>query len=71
MAEVKKQASNENQDSKADDGLLNFYYPDARDGQGGTVRAANQKDADKKAEAGEFINHSEAPATAAGEDKAE
>lgn len=70
MAEPKAKASTENQDSKADDGLDVFYYPDARDGLGGTVRAANKADADKKAEAGDFVNLSEAP-KAAGEDKAE
>lgn len=70
MAEVKKQPETENKDSNADDGLLNFYFPDANEGMGGTVRAADRESADKLAKAGKFYNATnEAPADA-GEDKA-
>lgn len=50
--------------------LSTFYYPDARDGLGGSVSAATKEEADKLAKAGKFNNPSEATETA-GEDKAE
>lgn len=64
MADTKKQAT-------PDTELETFYYPDANDGKGGTVRAIDKEAADKLAADNKFVNTSEAPATDAGEDKAE
>ncbi len=63
MAESKTEPANEKRDIRP-----YFYYPDANDGKGGTVRAVDQEAADKLAKAGKFINPTEADT--AGEDKA-
>lgn len=70
MSEPKSKATSTPTD-QANDGLQNFYFPEANDGLGGTVRAKDRDAADKLAADGKFVNLSEAPATDAGEDKAE
>ncbi len=70
MAEPKSKATSSTSEDQSRDGLATFYYPDAREGQGGSVRAKNKAEADKLAEAGKFVNPNEAPAEDAGEDKA-
>lgn len=71
MSEPKSKATSTADSTQANDGLENFYFPDANDGIGGTVRAKNLEAAQKLAADGKFVNLTEAPATDAGEDKAE
>ena len=63
MAESKTESTTEKRDIRPF-----FYFPEANDGKGGSVRAVDQEAADKLAKAGKFINPAEAPA--AGEDEA-